>query len=951
MKFREILRFELNFQMHQIATWIYIVVVIVFTGLASWSMFDNVREGEYFLNSPVIVSLLAAVASMFGLFLTAAVAGSGAVRDLETRIDPIMYTTPIKKFTYLSARFIAAFLIQLLVIIFSLLLLHIASLIPAFNEFFTDSKAISFIDAFLLFALPNAFLTTAILFSLGILTRRSMAGYLGAALLFFICLMTMDIVAGELGLWELGKKLDPSGLTVLRELRLLQTPLEIKSGFVPVSSSLLINRLIWMGIGCCFLVLAYFRFSFVHQTSGRKKIKINTTNITEEQENRVWNAPVSTPTDKRIFDPGTQLRQAKFLLFKSFGSMIKGKVWLLIVLTAFILIAVSEEVLEGQLGVPKFPTAWRVLQLLSFFPAVNIVVAVIITFYAGELVWKERDARVNEMTDAAPVPDWALFLSKSGALVLMILFIQSIFLFSGIIIQVMQDYYNFDLWLYLKVLFGFQLIDLILFAIIALAVHVLVNQKYLGHLLVFLAYYYMEYSGTLGLNHNLLIYGSDPGWSYSEISKFDPYVIPWLWFKLFWAGWAILLALMINLFWNRGKESFFSKRVNKAKMNITGTTARVGIPTAVFIFILGGFIFYNTNIRNRYITADERIERKALYEKKYGRFDRIPQPLLSGIKLKGEIYPEQRKVEIWGEYLLINKTKVEIDTIHIATTSGTEIPEMKFSRSFQENLIDNDLGHRIYKLHLPLKPGDSVFLEFKAIFDQKGFSNQGIDKAVVNNGTYLGYHLMPEIGYETHREISDSLTRKKFNLPPQPEVRSVYDKEARMDLFGEQQLTFEAVLGTSEEQTAVTAGSLQSSWMENGRRYSHYKTDAPIRHNYEIFSAVYEVHKAKCKDVEINIYHHPDHTKNLERMAKGMVASLDYFSKNFSPYPHRQMNLVEYPASGVGLNGNPVTMSYSEGFSFFNVEKEVRNIDFPFAVIAHEVAHQWWGGELRLSLC
>ena len=946
MKFQEIFRFEINFQLRQVTTWIYFAVVLAFTALSAWSMIDTVREGDYSLNSPVIVSLLTAIASMFGLLLTAAVAGSAAVRDIQSRIEPLMYTTSINKLTYLSARFLAVFSIHLLVLVLSLVLLYMATFVPAFEEFFVPSKAASFIHAFFLFAVPNAFLTTGILFSLGVLTRKSMAGYLGAALLFFIALMTMDIIAGELGLWELGKKIDPSGLTVLRELRLIQTPLEIKTDFVTLSPSLLINRLIWIGIACAFLLLAYFRLSFVHHTSGSKKRSARSNIISAERESRNWSTPVSVPSDFRNFDLNSKLRQAKFLILQFFGDMIKGKVWLLIFVTAFILVVASEEVLEGQLGVPIIPTTWRVLQLLNFL-AVGIVVAVMITFYAGELIWKERDARVNEMTDASPVPDWVLFISKLAALSLMIIFIQSIFLLSGLIIQLMQGYHDFDLWLYLKVLFGFRFIDLLLFAIVALTVHVLVNQKYLGHLVVFLTFCYMEFSGSLGLNHNLLIFGSDPGWSYSEISGFDPHVTPWLWFKFYWMSWAILLALVIHLFWTRGKENSFSKRLTKAKNSIFGTTAKVGIPAILVIFLVGGYIFYNTNVLNKYITAEESTERRVLYEKKYGKFDKIPQPLLSGIKLKGEIYPERRKVEIDGEYKLVNKTEVDIDTIHISTTSGIDVPEMKFSRSSKEVLIDNNLGHRIYKLNRPLKAGDSITLKFKAILDQEGFSNWGIDDAVVKNGTYLGFHLMPDVGYETHREIRDTLKRKKYNLPPQPAVSSVYDQEARMDLFGEQQLSFEAVLGTSAEQTAVTAGSLQRSWLENGRRYFHYKTDVPIRHNYEIFSAVYEVHRAKWKDVELRIFYHPDHTKNLERMANGMMASLEYFSKNFSPYPHRQMNLVEYPGNGVGLNGNPVTMSYSEGFSFFELEKETRNLDFPFAVIAHEVAHQWWGGELR----
>ena len=29
-----------------------------------------------------------------------------------------------------------------------------------------------------------------------------------------------------------------------------------------------------------------------------------------------------------------------------------------------------------------------------------------ITFYAGVLVWKDRDARMDEIHDALPIPEW-----------------------------------------------------------------------------------------------------------------------------------------------------------------------------------------------------------------------------------------------------------------------------------------------------------------------------------------------------------------------------------------------------------------------------------------------------------------------------------------------------------------------------------------------------------------
>ncbi len=406
-------------------------------------------------------------------------------------------------------------------------------------------------------------------------------------------------------------------------------------------------------------------------------------------------------------------------------------------------------------------------------------------------------------------------------------------------------------------------------------------------------------------------------------------------------------ALRKNRQMVRGVELTFGRRLAIAKNQISGKTARLWVPAVIMILLVGGFIFYNTNILNNYTTAEGRTERRALNEKKYGEYKGVPQPLLTAIKLEVEFYPEEREVEIFSNFKLVNKTGLAIDTIHISTNPEVETGEITFSRNATGFLMDNNLGHHIYRLEKPLYPGDSLSLDFRVHFRQEGFSNRGSNSGVVENGTYLGYHYMPQIGYEANRELTDKKAREKYNLSPQPAMPSLYDEEARMNLMGEEMISFEAVLGTVPNQKAATAGTLDSIWTQNKRRYFSYIADLPIRHNYELFSAVYEVHSAHWNDVEIQIFHHPDHTRNLERMVNGVRSSLAFFSKNFSPYPHRQIRLVEYAGNGVGLNGNPVTMSYSEGFSFFTPEKDLRGLDFPFAVIAHEVAHQWWGNELR----
>ena len=81
-------------------------------------------------------------------------------------------------------------------------------------------------------------------------------------------------------------------------------------------------------------------------------------------------------------------------------------------------------------------------------------------------------------------------------------------------------------------------------------------------------------------------------------------------------------------------------------------------------------------------------------------------------------------------------------------------------------------------------------------------------------------------------------------------------------------------------------------------------------------------------------------------MGRSIQASLDYYAQRFGRYPHGQLRFVEHPGDGVILHASPVNISYEEGFSLLNPGDDPRDIDLPFAVVAHEVAHQWWGAAL-----
>ncbi|MFL5356404.1 ABC transporter permease/M1 family aminopeptidase [Archangium sp.] len=938
-------RFELGYQLRRVSTWLYFVVLLGLTfQVATEGYVANARNGGFYFNAPFVIAAVTVLGSLMGLLVAAALAGDAAARDVRTRMHPLVYTTRVSQAGYLGGRFLAAFALHALILFAVPAGLLLALLSPGLEpELLGPFRPAAYLGAYLFLALPNAFVATALLFSMAALSRREMASYVGGVLLFLTSLVSWQFVAGALGRWELATLMDPLGLTVMSVLSKSWTPLEKSTLLIGLEGSLLWNRLLWLGIALGVLVLTYLRFRFIHPIAGARSGR----GVRRRDADPLSpGASITVPRVPRTFGFATHARQTLAIAGESFRRIMTGWGGLALGAMSVLLVLSGPELME-YLGVPLFPTTGQLTALLVHsLDLLWQVIPLLTVFYAGELVWRERDARLDGIADATPVPDWVPFLGKLLGLGLMLVAAQALLMAAALLIQVRLDYYVFEIGLYGRILFGLQLADSLLFAVLALVVHVLVNHKYVGHMIVLLAYGCMTCASALGLEHHLLIYGADPGWAYSDMRGFGPALGPWLWFKLYWGAWALLLALAARLLWVRGGERGLGSRLQLARRHVTRPVAGAVAVAVGLILTVGGFILYNTNVLNAYHSASDLAERRAGYERRYGRYAGVAQPLLTGTRLHVEIYPARRAVEIRGTYELVNRSAVAIDSIHLATASEVETGAVRFSRPATLQFADEELGHRLYALKEPLQPGESLQLSFEVRFQPRGFSNQGIDASVAENGTsFPPREWLPAIGYQSERELRGEGERRAHGLEPRPAFRSLSDVEARQDVNGTR-MAFEAVVGTNEGQVAVAPGSLRRTWTENGRHYFHYVADAPIRNDYALFSADYAVHDGRWNDVAIQIFHHPDHTWNLDRMVRSVQASLDYYTGQFGPYPHKQLRLVEHPGDGNTLHASPVNISYEEGFPLFHPEADVRGLDFPFAIVAHEVAHQWWGNQV-----
>ncbi|MEE8147405.1 MAG: M1 family aminopeptidase, partial [Longimicrobiales bacterium] len=450
-------------------------------------------------------------------------------------------------------------------------------------------------------------------------------------------------------------------------------------------------------------------------------------------------------------------------------------------------------------------------------------------------------------------------------------------------------------------------------------------------------------------NHHLYRYAGAPGAPYSDMNGFGHFVTAQVWFYTYWAFGAAILVVLSHLFWVRGQSTGFRARLSLARQRLS-MPVFAALATALIGFVgTGAYVYYNTNVLNEYVPGDLFQARQVRFEKDYKQFEGIPQPRITGVYSEVDIYPEERAIDIRGTYSIRNKTDVPIDSLHIILNTQVDMESMEVPGGTLEH-EDAELGYRIYRLVEPMQPGAEMDLDFTLAVRNRGFRNNGSNTQVVGNGTFINSALyFPHIGYTRQFELGDPVERRKQDLPPIQRMAPIDDESARMNNYISSEadwLDFETVVSTSADQIALAPGYLLDEREENGRRYFHYKMDAPILGFWAYLSARWEVRRDRWNDVDIAVYYHPGHEYNIDRMIYAVKRSLDYFTEAFGPYQHRQVRILEFPRYARFAQSFPNTIPFSESFGFITKFDDEDEIDYVFYVTAHEVAHQWWAHQV-----
>ncbi|MFP5379110.1 MAG: hypothetical protein ACLGHP_05075, partial [Vicinamibacteria bacterium] len=343
----------------------------------------------------------------------------------------------------------------------------------------------------------------------------------------------------------------------------------------------------------------------------------------------------------------------------------------------------------------------------------------------------------------------------------------------------------------------------------------------------------------------------------------------------------------------------------------------------------------------------------AEYERRYAAHARVPQPAITKATLRVEIDPAQGAATIHGTYRLVNDTTGAIGAVHVSTHPGVETGTLAFDRPSTPTLVDEETHYRVHTLDRPLAPGETLHLDFDMRFAPRGFAETGAGSAIVPNGSALPGAWLPAIGYLSSRELTVAADRRAHGLPDRPVIPRLDDPDATRQR--RQAFLLDVMVGTDEGQVAVAPGALMRSWTEDAsvpgarrRAWYHYVTDAPVTDEFLILSAAYAVREVEWRPaagagrpVAIRIYHHPGHAANIDRMARSIQASLDYYTREFGPYPYGHLTFAERAANGTGMHADASLVTFTEGAALWRPPDSPDRLDLPYAVVAHEMAHQW----------
>ncbi len=943
-----ITRFEIRYQLRNPVFWVAVAVFFLMGfGLTASENVSIGTPGGVHENAPSAIAVAMAIFSLFYIFVVTAFVANAIVRDDASGFAPIVRATPVTRIQLVLGRFAGGLIIAWLGYLALPIGMLVGSAMPWVDPETVGPQRLSYYAwNFLILGMPNIFLVSAVLFALATNLRSMMAAYIGAVVLVMGYLVTVSSVGQKIEYRETFAKFEPIGMGALSMAQRYWTQADLNTRLVDLSGTMAFNRLWTIALGLLFLGYTVWRFSMTERAPSKRRLRKLAKR--ERKDATAASVPAILTGGSVTARDAVPSRSVQFMarLRTEIRLVLTSPGLLVLVLFAVGQAAAGLWMGRSTYGTSEYPTLSGVIGTIRV--SFTVVLLMIAVFYGGELVWRERDRKLNELIDSTPVPSWVMTIPKVLAIFVVLLIVNLAAMATGLFYQIVSGSTDLGIPQYLGWFILPAAIDGLLLAVFAVLVQVLSPNKYVGWGIIFVWFVGSIFLNNMGFANPLYTYAGSPTAPLSDFIGQGSFWKGTLTLQVYWLLFAVILTAIAHLLWPRGTDLGLRVRVRRFASRSARVPLAVAGVAALAMAGTGAFAYHNIKELNRYETPDEAEKWSADYEKKYLKFEHLPQPSVTKVTLDVQLFPAERRMLVDGHYDLINRTALPLSEVHVRQGDrDLDVQRLTLAGARQ---VSNDqmFGYRIFRFDTPLAPGATSRLNFRSQIWNRGFAAFTQKTDVIGNGTFANnLAFAPVIGMGRQGLLSDRAKRRRQGLPPELRMAKLEDVSAtKRNYIGSDWVTSDVTLTTSAEQTPIAPGNRVSDTTANGRRTAHFVSNAPIQNFFSVQSADYALARRDHNGINLSVFYLPGHDHNVPKMLNAMGQSLDYYRANFGPYQFNHARIIEFPGYQSFAQAFAGTMPYSETIGFNANTNDPTKIDFTTYVIAHEMAHQYWAHQV-----
>ena len=898
----------------------------------------GVGQGGYqWVNGGDSVMTRAVVLSLLGILAVAGIIGESTARDRRLRMEECVLVIVSGRSALGFGRFLVAWGVCVLVGLMFVPGMLLGAMMPGIPaERLGPTDLSHYAKAMTYFLAPNFFISGAIVFAVGSRWRSQAAAYLAGVGLLVIwilarMLMGQDVLRHDV--FPIYAMCEPFGTTASAQYAMEWTVTQNNERFVPLAGYLLANRVLWVAFASLLVLVSVRWLPMQPVLAKAERVK----------------------RSARLSLPGAGSGSEFWLTtrWEFLGLLRQPGLRLLLFFAAFSLWFAASSAFTHHYSLP---TTDLLVHSTSFY--FDKILILVLVWSAADLIWRERQHGMHEVVDAMPTRDTVRLLAKTVALIGIVLAFWLLAIVVNVVYQAANRFHHYELWLHFVDSFIFKAPYYLWMAVLALMLQVLVRQRFVAIGLFLLIYVAPVMMDALGRYHPLYRYGEVSFFWYSLLDGYGHFWKSHLWFLAYWTLGALIVWWVAWASMTRGTHP-----PSRWQQLLTGLSKKTPVLVALLLIIgfasVGSAIWYQTAVQNTWPLVNEDAL-KADVERQYGETWRgKPQPRVVEIRSEVDLFPEERRLSVRGEFVLKNEDSVPIKELLVLAEPLLDLRSVSFSSPAQLVERDETLKVEYWRLDQALAPGEEMTMQFETGSEPgQGFKahakNDSINEVsmveVIGNGTsLLNLQLMPVVGYTDRVEHKPGWKRRKYGLAE--EWQGPSGEPARRQAHDTLHLSWvreiDATITTSGDQIPLHAGTLvEDEKTSDGRRRVRYVVKRPSRGWSEVLSGRYIKRRYEREGIPpVEFFYDPVQTYTLDRMADEYQEALTYFVERYGEAPFDTLTMAQQSLHYDGM-GNRAGLGFATEILGWksNLARSKGSVIRKMA--AHMMGMSWFGDQI-----